>query len=158
MTRQILKASAMVLFLVGLALVSAVTSASAQTSSRIVSADVPFSFIVGEQHLPAGKYIVAATTNTGDTLLVKSRDARASAMRLSNSLEGRRGEASVKLVFRRYGQRYFLGEVWGGDSIGRQLIKSKQERSIERELASMSSKNDLAMNTYERVEVVAIAR
>ncbi len=158
MNRQILRASATVVLLAGLALVSAVSSASAQTSSKIASADVPFSFIVGEKTLPAGKYVVTAMTSSGDALLINSRDAQSSAIRLSNGLERGRGATTAKLVFHRYGQRYFLAEVWGGESNGRQLMKGKQERAIERELAAMSSKNDLAMNSYERVEVLALAR
>ena len=44
-------------------------------------------------------------------------------------------------------------EVWtGGDSTGRQLLKSKQERSMEREIGS------LAQNGYETVELVASLR
>ncbi len=158
MTRQILKASAMVMLLVGLVLASAVASARAQNSRIIAAADVPFSFIVGDKQLPAGKYVVVPTTSGADALLISSRDAQAAAIRLSSGLERGSGQTTSKLVFHRYGQRYFLAEVWGGDRNGRQLMKCKQERAIERELAAMSSKNDLALNTYERVEVLALAR
>ena len=62
------------------------------------------------------------------------------------------------MVFHRYGHNYFLAEVWNGDTAGRQLTKSRQERAIERELASIPSKSDLAQSTHETIVVVAAAR
>jgi hypothetical protein len=64
--------------------------------------------------------------------------------------------AAARLVFHRYGQRYFLAEVWNGaDKVGRQLMKSRDELAIERELASISSKSEMAQSCYETVEVLA---
>jgi hypothetical protein len=62
-----------------------------------------------------------------------------------------------KLVFRRYADQYFLAEVWSaGDISGRQLMKSKQERAIERELASIPSKGEWAQGGFEIVEIAAV--
>jgi len=64
----------------------------------------------------------------------------------------------AKLVFHRYGQRYFLAEVWSGaGEPGRQLTKSQQERAIEKENAQIARHGGPAA-TYERVEVVAVLR
>ena len=44
--------------------------------------------------------------------------------------------ATVKQIFRRYGETYFLSQIWESDEIqGRQLLKSRTERSVERDLA-----------------------
>jgi hypothetical protein len=63
------------------------------------------------------------------------------------------------LVFRHYGNQYFLTEVWAaGETNGRQLAKSARQRAIERELASTSSKSEWAQRGYEIVEVAAVGR
>jgi hypothetical protein len=38
------------------------------------------------------------------------------------------------------------------------LVKSKQERAIESQLAAIPSKSDLARNSYETIEIVAVVR
>ena len=73
-------------------------------------------------------------------------------MRLTDPIRPNKTNEQARLVFHRYGERYFLAEVWSGsDSTGRQLMKSRQERAIERELASIQG-------SYETVEVLAALR
>jgi hypothetical protein len=65
----------------------------------------------------------------------------------------------ARLVFHRYGERYFLAEVWSGlDVSGRQLVKSQEERAIEQELANLATNGNSAAAAYEVVELVAIVR
>ena len=87
-------------------------------------------------------------------MMIRAENAKSSALRLTNAIEDKRNAGQVKLVFHRYGERYFLTEVWTGES-GRELLKSKQERAIERELASVPSKGGSAQARYERVEILA---
>ena len=79
-------------------------------------------------------------------------------MRLSNSLPAKNGKSNPRLVFHRYGEQYFLAEIWNGDFTGRQLMRSSKEKALQRDLATIASKSDHAAKTYELVEVVAIAR
>lgn len=151
MANQILRGLTMLTLTVGLALVTAVVSANAQ-SARVSIAKVPFEFNVGDKALPAGKYIVRATMESA-ALLVAGEDA--SAVRLTHTIISSKTPDRGKLVFHRYGDRYFLSEVWdAGEKTGRQLLKSKQERNIESQLASTASKSELARNSYEIVEVL----
>ena len=54
---------------------------------------------------------------------------------------------SGMLIFHRYGNAYFLAQVWRqGATEGRELLKSKAERAAERELAKNGSQSDLAQN------------
>lgn len=47
----------------------------------------------------------------------------------------------ARLVFNRYGEEYFLSQVWtDGGQLGRELPKSKRERSLEKVLAQHASK------------------
>ena len=158
MTKQILKSSAMFVLLIGLAFVATTIPAQGQASSTRVAADVPFNFIVGDSRLPAGKYMISELTSGRDALKINARDLQTSVIRLSNSIERSRGKNVAKLVFHRYGDSYFLAEVWGADRYGRQLAKSSQERHLEREIAAITSKSDMAMASYQRVEVLAVVR
>ncbi len=45
--------------------------------------------------------------------------------------------SKAEIVFHRYGDSYFLSEVFaGGDETGRELHPSRQERILRREMAS----------------------
>ena len=153
MAKQILKGFTMLTLIVGLSFVSAVVS-KGQSSIR-TSAQIPFEFFVGARSLPSGKYTVAKATMAGDVLLIKNADTNKSAVRATNVIGPEGNKKQARLVFHRYGQRYFLSEVWTWDSSGYQLRKSQQERSAERELAAVPSKSELAQVTYERIEIAA---
>jgi hypothetical protein len=43
------------------------------------------------------------------------------------------GESTPELVFHKYGNSYFLSEIWTGLGQGRQLPKSEREKELARE-------------------------
>jgi hypothetical protein len=146
----------MLTMVVAIALATAVVSASAQSPKTVVS-NVPFEFVVGDVTLPAGEYRI--NRPLGNALSIQTANASAATMRLSNEIQPRKDKQHARLVFHRYGERYFLAEVWtGSDDIGRQLLKSRQERAIERELSSIASKTEQAESGYAIVEVAAVLR
>jgi hypothetical protein len=153
MKKQMIKGLTMFMLIVALAFVTAVVSANGQSQS--VKADIPFEFAVGDKTLGLGEYAIKSATAGGDAMMIRSENAKSSALRLTNAIEDKRNVGQVKLVFHRYGERYFLAEVWAGESGGRELLKSRQERAIERELASIPAKGSSAQARYERVEVLA---
>lgn len=156
MKKELLKGFTMLTLIIVIALATAVVSANAQSSSMVVS-NIPFEFIVGDQTLPAGEYRITQTLANG--LTIQSLNASYSVIRLTNVLAPRRNKTRALLVFHKYGERSFLAEVWiGKDDKGRQLTKSRQERAIERELATIASKCEQAESAYELVEVVAVYR
>ena len=155
MKKELLKGVTMLMVIVVLAFATAVVSANAQSSNRVV-AEIPFQFTVGDRAMPSGKYAIKATNVQGIALIIQSADAKSAAVRLTNSMEPTKANERAKLVFHRYGERYFLAEVWsGGSNTGRELVKSRQERAIERELASNGLRSELSQTEYEIVEVVA---
>ena len=158
MSNQIVKNLSMLTLVVGLALAAAVVSANGQATSILVTADIPFDFIVADKTLPSGRYTVRAATSDGQGLKISSRDGKASVIRLSNSAVETSKKRNARMVFHRYGQQYFLAEVWSGDDYGRQLLQCKKERYLRHELASNASKSDSAKRSYEIVEVVAMVR
>ena len=138
----------MLVLVVMLSLVTA--SATKAQSSRQV-ANIPFDFVVGSEELQAGEYRVEAASSTG--MAMKISGEHQGVYRLSSTITASRRAETGKLVFHRYGNRYFLAEIWTpGESVGRELLKSKDEKAVERELAAAKSSRQ-----YERVEV-AVAR
>jgi hypothetical protein len=156
MSKQIVKRLTMLTLVIGLTMAAAVVSANGQITSQLVTADIPFDFIVAGKTLSSGKYTVRATTSDGTGLTISRRDGE-SAMILTNTVADK-SQKPARMVFHRYGQQYFLAEVWSGDSYGRHLRPCKRERNLRRELASNAAKSDLAKASYEIVEVVAQVR
>ena len=161
MKKELLKGLTMLALIVTLALVTAVVSANAQANAGKVVANVPFEFSVGYKTMPAGEYSVQAIASANG-LLIQSADGNNSALRLSEATERIKDKSHARLVFHRYGERYFLAEVWNGvDNTGRMLIKSQEERAVADELATIASAKENAHapnTTYETVEVLAVLR
>jgi len=159
MARQILKGLTMLMLVLGLALVSAVV-ANGQGGEKLI-AQLPFDFIVGNKTLASGQYHVRVVNTAGDALVIRSDNAKEQALCLTDNTgqEKDKSKAETRLVFHRYGNRYFLAQVWiAGSDVGRELRKTRQERAIERELIAVAPKGDLNKSVYEVVEIVATVR
>jgi len=151
MAKQMIKTLSMLMLLAVVAL--AATAVSAQTSRRVV-ANVPFSFIVGDRELPAGNYGIQPTSMGSGILRIAGTENSKSTVRLTSLLR-RNDSGRGKLVFHRYQDQYFLSEIWvTGESDGRQLVKSKREKVMQREqLASNSDKQ-----AYQVIEVMVVGQ
>lgn len=153
MKKQLLKGVSMLTLLVAVAYATAVV-ANAQTA-RLVISNVPFDFVVGDQTMAAGEYRLTPASAISSTLIIRSDDTKSSAMRLTNSINPSPEKKNARLVFHRYGNQYFLSEVWtGGEGEGRQLIKSRRERAVQRELAQVFT----GQHPYAVVEIAAALR
>ena len=119
--------------LLGIGLLLATASAYAQTIQ--LKANIPFNFVVGKTTLPSGEYTIRSL-NMNQVLSIGS-SGQNSIMILANACSSPSPSAQTKLVFARYGDRYFLSQVWiEGNSLGRQLPKSRSEvRVAENETA-----------------------
>ena len=123
---------------IGLALIL-VASASAQTWR--LSADIPFSFNVGDQEMQSGRYTV---TILGDSaLLIQSVDSKKTALSLSNSMLTPSNLKNGKLMFNLYGDQYFLSSVSWPEGPSKILPPTK----IELQAAKANSSRKLAINT-----------
>ncbi|HEY5885878.1 MAG TPA: hypothetical protein VIT88_14405 [Pyrinomonadaceae bacterium] len=155
MRKEIFRGITMLTMILAIAFVTAVVSAQAQSAKTVVS-NIPFEFAVGDQTLPAGKYRI--NRSLGNALTIQAREPAVVVNRLTNEIQARK-DKTARLVFHRYGNRYFLAEVWTGTGdVGRQLLKSRQERAIEREISSIASKLEQGECGYELVEVAAVLR
>jgi hypothetical protein len=155
MRKQVVKGITMLTMILAIAFATAVVSAQAQSARTVVS-NIPFEFIVADKRLPAGEYRV--NRSLGNALTIWTSDPDAAASRLTNEIQPNK-DRRARLVFHRYGDRYFLAEVWtGAGDVGRQLLKSRQERAIEREMSSLASKTEQGECGPELVEVAAVLR
>jgi len=126
-------------------------TAQAQTSQRLY-AQIPFDFVVGDKTLSAGRYSVSSPMQDGSALMVRSVNAKDLAIRMTHEIQSRSDKSNPRLIFHRYGQTYFLAEVWSVGNTGRVLRASKAERALQREFAS------IAQTSYEKVELIASVR
>lgn len=96
-----------------------------------IKADIPFAFELANHKVPAGEYTITAQQGERSLLVSTSSEFIASVLR--NFDLGRRGVkdgAEIKLVFNKYGDRYFLSEVWAPNDAAHGLLKSKNERTM----------------------------
>jgi len=112
---------------IGLSAVLGSSLLNAQTSGKIGVAGVPFSFRIADRVLPPGNYTVSA--RSGGLMELWNKDTQQGMMFVAGSHEP--GKSDPKLVFNRYGDRYFLAQVWFGDEdSGRILAKGHLEKEI----------------------------
>lgn len=114
--------------ILGLSLLLIGTASYAQDLNMKVN--VPFDFVVNGTTLPGGEYSVQGLT-IGNAISIRKADNTAKALALGTRCESRKTSEETKLVFHRYGNRYFLAQVWmAGDSTGQELPKSRLETEI----------------------------
>ena len=155
MTRKLLKGMTMLSVLLLLAFVTTATSANAQSLTRQV-ADIPFDFQVGDNGLPAGRYEVMSSSAAREAIRVRSTENGKVVIRLSSAAFKSTPVKKGVLVFHRYGNRYYLAEIWtAGASNGRRFLKSSAERT-DRDLAAAPSKGNMDQQGYEKVEVAFV--
>ena len=121
-------------------LLAAVTAATAyaQMPGTALRATIPFDFSVRGKILPAGKYEIRRIGDEPDGLMISSvNHLHEWAIFETEAVETREIPRSGEIVFHRYGDSYFLSEIFaGGEQTGRELLPSRQERSLKREMAS----------------------
>jgi hypothetical protein len=123
-------------------------STAAQAQSTHLKITVPFEFTAGTVQLPAGEYEVKTVGPSGGPLLsIRSLNSDKGLYIGSNSCQSLNPVADAKLGFHRYGQQYFLAEVWNRhSSVGHQI----QISSRQTELARNQSKDEVVLIASEK--------
>lgn len=133
-----------------LALSAAVLGTTALHAQNRVTADVPFDFTVQSVTLPAGTYAIQSLSSNNGMIRILNLETRKSVVTLASdtlsTYPGKAGE-SAKLIFHRYGDRYFFAEVWTPNGLRGQAAPSRLERelragSTERQMASVALRAD----------------
>jgi hypothetical protein len=109
------------------------TCAFAQVSTQI-KANIPFDFAAGRTILPAGDYTLNShAVGSPGAYLLQGAGGRPGVFLLTFTVRWNDSEEPrAELVFHRYGDRYFLAQVWMGNGVGHQLPASKEERELAR--------------------------
>ncbi len=111
---------------------AAVSTAAAQAISTVT---IPFAFHAGPTLMPAGVYRVQSLNDLSFWLYSEDRDR--SAVALATTTSGSTAPAK-KLVFNRYGNRYFLSAILDGrGECEKSFGPSKLERTVRVEEASL---------------------
>lgn len=135
-------------FAVMMFLVVVTITAQAQASgSQIMRARIPFAFNVGKTELPAGEYTITVLNPNSDrkVLQIRSADGKLSALIQTSELDTNTAE-QTKLVFNRYGNRYFFAQAqMAGESTKLAAVRSSVERNEEHSVASKGGKSTIAI-------------
>ena len=119
-----------------------VASVQAQDAGNM-SVNIPFDFAVAGKMLPAGEYRVRRSI-AGTRSVTEFQNIKATELLYlppTHPVQGGTIQSASKLVFNRYGNQYFLSQVWiAGRSAGEELTKTSRERLLQRELARRAAK------------------
>ena len=137
-------------------LFAAVASANAQLIHR-VRAKIPFNFSMGDKKFQAGQYTFSRFSPDGKIMLVSSVDANTRIFQSTIGTEVLTARNESRLVFHRYGDQYFLEQIWtAGERRGTEVPESRSERTIRQQLARTQQSNLSGKVTkVDKVEIVA---
>jgi hypothetical protein len=128
---------------VALLAISTFSASSVFAQTRALKADVPFGFSVGGAQLPADTYVITSVSSG----MVLIRNARGRHSAIVSTLQGEsKSTDSNKLVFARYGDRYFLHRIVcsAGGGMNVDIPSSKQEKKIRSERSTLD-RGDVAV-------------
>jgi hypothetical protein len=115
-----------VIGLLALAFLAATQAARAQEPLLV---NIPFSFTAGKMTLPAGEYQIQKPSDRSLALLIQRTDRKAAMFVTTFAVAANGPQTQSKVVFHRYGSRYFLSRIWvAGYSQGKELPKSAEEK------------------------------
>ena len=133
MNTKILKASALLVATLAMALGG---TASARADD-LVDAKVPFPFFVGDVRLPAGSYIVKEISGSG-VVEVVSADNHQAICTLTIPSQAEEPTARAELIFKKFGNDYFLARVVPEGGNEREIILTPS--MMQREAAKNSDR------------------
>jgi hypothetical protein len=117
---------------IALGLFASAGSVQAQNNPQL-RANIPFAFQVGSKQMPAGSYDISLLSN--HLMLLRDRDPGKPVTDYLLVTPSQDGKIQTKgrLVFHRYGDRYFLREVWEANSNeGITCVPTSEEKEILR--------------------------
>ncbi len=118
-------------------------SAAAHAQTTQLKVTVPFDFTAADSVLPAGDYEVQSLGPWGGKALsIHSVNSNAGTVVLSNSRQSAKTSDRGRLVFYRYGNQYFLAEIWTANNhVGQQMPIDQRQT----ELARNQQKRDVVL-------------
>jgi hypothetical protein len=120
-----------------------IASVHAQNAGT-VSVSIPFEFSAANKTLPAGDYYVRRSIQGAKVdMEIISKDRSQTVLLTIHPVHGIDRQTQSKLVFNRYGDQYFLSQLWiAGRSNGEESAKTSRERSLRSEMAARAIKSE----------------
>lgn len=113
-------------------LISVLSGVSAQARTARIQFKIPFDFVAGKARLRAGSYSVRQVSST--TWAIRSDDGKtATLVNAPLTIFSKDATEGARLGFNRYGDEYFLAELWLRADVGRQLYPSESELRTAKE-------------------------
>ena len=131
---------------IAMGLLVSTPSVQAQSSPKL-TATIPFAFQAGSSNMPAGLYSIYLLSQ--HVLLFRAANGHGSGLFMVNPSYDGKVQSTGRLVFHRYGDRYFLREVWeAGSNHGIIYSASRQEKEILRaQNQQPATQTQIALNT-----------
>ena len=113
---------------------------SVARAEGVVTAKIPFAFIVGDTRLPAGDYTISETSSGPTVLLVESTDGTRVSFVSTIAATPTDGDATQPDVeFQTVGKEHFLSRVDMHDGMAREVVLSPS--IMEKELVKSSERS-----------------
>lgn len=104
---------------------------AASVHGQTLKGDIPFAFHAANQTLPAGRYEVSTRNVMSNTIVLRNQANKHSLTAITNGAQSRQIPEVSHLIFRRYGNEYFLAKIFvAGRTEGTELARSKTERRV----------------------------
>jgi hypothetical protein len=120
------------------------TLAVTVSSAEMFRANIPFDFAAASSTMLAGEYTAQTSGSTDQMLQMCSVKSVQCVFLAASQVATRADNTQVKLVFHRYGDQYFLSEIWSP-----YLVRTLPESRSERELAKAGSEPVVAVIAAE---------
>ena len=127
-----------------LMLLSGLMAAQSLASSTVV-AQVPFEFMANNKIIPAGECTIQSADMDARVLTIRNVGTKTGLLAPSSRSESKKAAESTVLVFKHYGNQYFLSEIrLEGSSESYKLAPSRAETELRAQNAVASQKTLLA--------------
>ena len=134
----------------GLFFILAMVTVQAQTQKGEVN--IPFDFYAGTAKLKAGTYQVKRMSDTA--IAIRSGNGKTTALvNAPLTIGARDSKSGRRLVFNRYGDQFFVSQIWLDVESGRQVIPSKEEIRMAKderlaEGTATPARREIALRTW----------
>lgn len=102
----------------------------AQGTFTVIRGDIPFDFIVGDKTLPAGNYEFHQVLGKNNLPRIQNTKNLEVVVLRATVLAENGKQVKPMYVFRRYGEQYFIAQIWNGSNAGIEVPKSRMELQV----------------------------
>ena len=133
--------------------IASAPSALAASAETISTVNVPFSFWMDNHELPAGAYQILLRSNK--MLQLNGPNGQKHMIMVHEAISSQTPRTGY-LLFHRYGETYFLGQVWSGETnIGVECSRTPAEKRAKQQMVVASSRStaglaQIAFNSQKR--------